>query len=109
MRRFRELADAADWRGVAAQERAAKAVAAAVRTSSKAAWVYCTLGRAYQNLGNFSKALEYHMQHLAIAKEVGDSAGEGQAYANLGNAYESKGAFSKAIDYHSQRLAIAKE
>jgi len=40
-----QLDSAADWRGVAAQERAARAVAAAVRTSmpSTAAWVYCTL------------------------------------------------------------------
>jgi hypothetical protein len=34
---------------------------------------------AYANLGNaqgdFSKAIEYHAQHLAIAKEVGDRAG----------------------------------
>ena len=38
-----QLDGAADWRGVAAQERAARAVAAAVRTSmpSKAAWEYC--------------------------------------------------------------------
>jgi hypothetical protein len=37
-----QLALAADCRGVAAQERAARAMAAAVRTSelSKAAWVY---------------------------------------------------------------------
>jgi hypothetical protein len=51
-------------------------VAAAVRTSmpSKAAWVYCTLSNAYQNLGSFSKALEHHKEHLAISKEVGDRA-----------------------------------
>jgi len=37
-----QLAVAADWRGVAAQERAARAVAAAMRTSmrSKAAWMH---------------------------------------------------------------------
>jgi tetratricopeptide (TPR) repeat protein len=106
-----QLAGAADWRGVAAQERAARAVAAAVRTSmpSKAAWVYCILGNAYQSLGSFSKALEHHKEHLAIAKEVGDRAGEGAAYGNLGIAYESQGDFSKAIKYHAQHLAIATE
>jgi tetratricopeptide (TPR) repeat protein len=90
---------------VAAQERAARAVAAAVRTSmpSKAAWVYYTLGRAYHIAGDFSKALEHHAQHLTIAKEVGDRAGEGgKAYGNLGNAYQSLGDFSKAIEYHTQ-------
>ena len=58
-----QLAGAADWRGVAAQERAARAVAAAVRTSmpSIASFVYSTLGRAYRNLGNFSKAIQYQL------------------------------------------------
>jgi hypothetical protein len=43
-----QLAVAADWRGVAAQERTARAVAAAERTSmpDRAAWVYFTLSRA---------------------------------------------------------------
>ena len=106
-----QLAGAADWRGVAAQERAARAVAAAVRTSmpSKAAWVYRILGKAYQSLGSFSKALEHHKEHLTMAKELGDRAEEGGAYGNLGNAYQSQGDFSQAITYHTQRLAIAKE
>jgi tetratricopeptide (TPR) repeat protein len=106
-----QLDGAADWRGVAAQERAARAVAAAMRTSmpSMAAGVYFTLGRAYQNLGSFSKALEYHKEHLTMAKEVGDRAGEGRAYGNLGNAYDSLGDYAKAIEYHTQDLAIAKE
>jgi hypothetical protein len=72
-----QLDSVPDWRGVAAQERAARTVAAAVRTSmpNKAAWVYCTLGRAYRNLGNFSEVLEHHKDHLTMAKEVGDRAG----------------------------------
>ena len=99
-----QLAGAADWWGVAAQERAARAVAAAVRTSmpSNASFVYNTLGRAYQNLGDYAKAIEYHRQDLTIAKK-------GMACANLGCAYFSQGDFSKAIEYHSQDLAIAKE
>jgi len=75
--------------------------AAAVRTlmPGNASFVYSNLGRAYQNLGNFNKAIEYQTQRLAIAKEVGDRAGEGAAYGNLGNAYESQGDFGKAIKY----------
>jgi hypothetical protein len=88
-----QLDGAADWRGVAAQRCAARAVAAAVRTSmpSKAAWVYCLLGRAYHLLRNFPKTLEHHKEHLTMAREVGDRAGEGGAYGNLGNAYCSLG------------------
>ena len=76
---------------------------------SNASFIYCTLGRAYQSLGDYAKAIEYHEQHLAIAKEVGDRAGEGRAYSYLGNAYWLQGDFSKAIKYHTQHLAIAKE
>ena len=46
---------------------------------------------------DFSKAITYHAQHLAIAKEVGDRAGEGGAYGNLGISYRSQGDFSKAV------------
>ena len=60
-------------------------------------------------LRDFSKAIEYHTQCLAIAKEVGDRAGEGRAYGSLGNAYRSHGDYAKAIEYHSQDLAIAME
>jgi tetratricopeptide (TPR) repeat protein len=106
-----QLAGAADWRGVAAQERAARAVAAVVRTSMQdyASFVYCTLGNAYQSQGGVSKAIEYHTQDLAIAKEVGNRAGEGRAYGNLGISYQSQGDYAKAIEYHTQCLAIAKE
>jgi tetratricopeptide (TPR) repeat protein len=76
---------------------------------SIASIVYCILGRAYDSLGDFSKAIKYHEQGLAIAKEVGDRAAEGRAYANLGNAYQSQGDFSKAVEKHGQHLAIAKE
>jgi tetratricopeptide (TPR) repeat protein len=111
LKMLEQLAGAADWRGVAAQERAARAVAAAVRTSMPdcASFVYCTLGNAYDSLGGYAKAIEHHTQHLAIAKEVGDRAGEGKAYGNLGNAYQSQGGYAKAIEYHTQHLAIAKE
>jgi len=74
-----------------------------------ASYVYCTLGNAYQKLGSFSQALEYHTQDLTIAKEVGNRAEEGRAYANLGNVYQSQGDFSKAIQYSTQHLAFAKE
>jgi len=65
-----------------------------------ASCVYCTLGNAYHSLGNFSKAIEYRAQDLAIAKKVGDRAVEGMAYTNLGSAHQSQGDFSKAIKYH---------
>jgi tetratricopeptide (TPR) repeat protein len=70
---------------------------------------YGNLSNAYESLGDYSKAIEYHQEHLAIAKEVGDRAGEGTAFGNIGNTYQSLGYYSKAIDHHGQHLAIAKE
>ena len=102
------LADAGDWRGVAAQERAAMVVAAAVRhlVPCNSAWVYSALGNAHYTLGDFAKALENHTQRLEISKEVGDRVGESQAYGNLGNACFSLGDYSKAIEDHTQSLAL---
>jgi tetratricopeptide (TPR) repeat protein len=45
---------------------------------------YGNLGNAYRSQGDYAKAIEYHTQRLAIAKEVDDRAGEGKAYGNLG-------------------------
>ena len=38
----------------------------------------------YWSQGDFDKAIKYHKQWLAIAKEGGDRAGEGRAYGGLG-------------------------
>ncbi|XP_066015434.1 tetratricopeptide repeat protein 28-like [Pocillopora verrucosa] len=70
---------------------------------------YGNLGNAYQGLGQFKTAIQYHQRRLEIAKEVGDKAGEGRGYGNLGNAYQGLGQFKTAIQYHQRRLEIAKE
>jgi len=111
LRRLEQLAAADDWRGVVALEPASREVAQDVGTATPdhAAFAYCILGVAYQSLGGFSKAIEYQMQCLAIAKKAGDRVGEGKACGNIGNAYQSLGDVGKAIDYHTQDLAIAQE
>ena len=58
------------------------------------------LGNAFQSLGDFNKAVEYHTLALSIAKDLGDKAGEGGAYSNLGNAFDSLGDFNKAVEYY---------
>jgi len=69
---------------------------------------YGNLGIAYDILGKYKEAIEYHNKHLSIVKEMGDRAGEGGAYANLGNAYGSQGKFQEAKEYHNKHLSIAK-
>ena len=80
-----------------------------VENRSREGRAYGILGNAYQSLGNFQKAIEYHEKDLKIAKKGGDVSGEGGAYCNLGNAYQSLGNFQKAIEYHEKDLKIAKE
>ena len=70
---------------------------------------YGNLGNAYQSLGDYRKAIEYHEKDLKIDIEIGDRSGEGGAYGNLGNAYQSLGDYRKAIEYHEKLLKIAIE
>ena len=69
---------------------------------------YCNLGNAYDSLGDFQRAIEYHEKDLSIAKDVGDWAGEGQAYYNLGISYlnldslnESLAHFRLSVETHN--------
>ena len=64
---------------------------------------------AYYQLHDFNQAVEYHKQHLSIAKELGDRADERHAYHHLGLAYYQLGDFNQAIEYLKQDLSIAKE
>jgi tetratricopeptide (TPR) repeat protein len=67
------------------------------------------LGLAYSNLGQVEKAIEYHEDALAIAREIGDRRTEGNVLGNLGNAYSDLGQVEKAIEYHEDALVIARE
>jgi len=60
--------------------------------------VYGNLGNAYDSLGDYPKAIEYHGQHLKIAVEIGDRLGEGQVYGNLGAVYLNQGNYPRAIE-----------
>ena len=69
---------------------------------------YENLGDACDNLGNFELAIEYYMQYLSIARDVGDKAHEARACRKLGDAFESLSNFKEAIEYHNKHLSIAK-
>ena len=68
---------------------------------------YGNLGKAYQSLGDYRKAIDCHEKSLKIKQEIGDRAGEGSAYGNLGADYEALGEYQKAIKYHVKYLSIA--
>ena len=67
------------------------------------------LGRTYYSIGDYTKAIEYQQQSLAIKREIQDRLGEGIALGNLGIAYQSLGDYAKTIEYQQQRLAISRE
>ena len=70
---------------------------------------YCNLGNAYQSLGQFQQAREYHKQCLSIAIEVGDRHEQGRAYCNLGGTYLSLEEFRQSREHHKKSLSIAIE
>jgi tetratricopeptide (TPR) repeat protein len=70
---------------------------------------YTYLGMAYDSLGDFRRAIEYHEKSLKIAEEIKDKAGEAGCLTNLGIANRSVGEFRKAINYHMASLKIAKK
>jgi hypothetical protein len=68
---------------------------------------YGSLGNAHFSQGHFAKAIEYHTQHLAIAKEVGDRAGEKMAYASLGTDNMHLNEYVKAVAWFEAQHALA--
>ncbi|MBC2701607.1 MAG: tetratricopeptide repeat protein [ANME-2 cluster archaeon] len=70
---------------------------------------YGNLGIAYNSLGDFRKAIEYHEKSLMLKKDIRDRAGESSCYANLGNVYQDLGDFEKAIEYHEKSLMLKKD
>jgi tetratricopeptide (TPR) repeat protein len=68
-----------------------------------------SLGNAYNSLGEYQKAIEFHQQSLAITREIGDRGGEASSYNNLGIVYNPLGEYQKALEFHQQSLAIKRE
>ena len=67
------------------------------------------LGLAYQSLGNYSEAIEYHSQHLDLAKQIKDAEAEQNALCNLGNVYGAVGQYSTAATFYEQGLDLARQ
>ncbi|WP_072621941.1 tetratricopeptide repeat protein [Spirulina major] len=67
------------------------------------------LGIAHHSLGDYKKAIDYHKQSLAIARQIKDKQGEAASLGNLGVAHQSLGEVEKAIDYDQQCLLITRQ
>jgi tetratricopeptide (TPR) repeat protein len=67
------------------------------------------LGRAYADLDEAQKAIEFYEQALVVSREIGDRRAEGFSFDNLGLANVDLGDARKAIAFHKQALAISRE
>lgn len=84
----------------------------AAQRSKQRNWEGQTLGNlgiAYDELGEYHRAIEYQEKRLEIVCEISDRQGEGRCLGNLGTAYYSMGEYHRAIEYHEKALAIDKE
>ncbi|WP_322732528.1 CHAT domain-containing tetratricopeptide repeat protein [Nostoc sp. ChiQUE01b] len=63
----------------------------------------------YYSLGQYSKALEFLQQALAIRKHIGDRAGEGTTLNSIGSVYDNLGQYLKALKFYEQALDIHRE
>ena len=66
----------------------------------------CSLGIAYENLGQYQTSIEYHTKFLEIGRKLDKQEFIGTAMGGLGNAYHYLGEYHKAIEYHKQAFNI---
>lgn len=81
----------------------------ALKTLNLKTDIYCNLGNAYKNSGNFVKASTYCNLFLQISIELKCEVGKSEAHNNLGTVYELLGEYSNAIHCYEQSLKIARK
>ncbi|MEG4211206.1 CHAT domain-containing tetratricopeptide repeat protein [Microcoleus sp. S13_B4] len=64
------------------------------------------LAKAYDELGEKQKALEYYSQSLQLSRTIGDHSLEAVILANIGGVYSELGEKQKALEYYSQSLPL---
>ncbi|AFZ19763.1 CHAT domain-containing protein [Allocoleopsis franciscana] len=64
------------------------------------------LGVTYNELGQYSQALEFYQRALAIRRQTGDKLGEGATLNNIGLVYYKQGQASQALELYQQALAV---
>jgi tetratricopeptide (TPR) repeat protein len=66
------------------------------------------LGRAYDSLSEFQRAIDFYNQALELSRKCVDLGGEATSLEGLGNTYFSLGYCQQAIQFHHQALEIAR-
>lgn len=60
-------------------------------------------------MGDFDQAVECHLEHLRLAKQLGNKVEEARAYSNLGSSHHYRRNFEQAITFHNHVLRLAQE
>jgi tetratricopeptide (TPR) repeat protein len=109
--RLAELEAAHDLLGIVALEREALELVRDLEgaNSGKAGAIHRVLGLGFHGVGQYARALALHVEHKAIAEELGDRAGVATACNNLGLCYSSTGQYARALELHAEHKAIAEE
>jgi tetratricopeptide (TPR) repeat protein len=76
---------------------------------SKRSAAHRALRKAYIDLKQHQRAIEYYQQLLEICQEINDHLGEASSLIGLGNAYNSLKQYEQAIEYYQQSLEICRE
>ncbi len=79
-----------------------------LKNEEKTADTYNTIGRVYDNLGNYEKALEFYNKSLDInLKTIGEIHSEtATTYNNIGRVYYALGNYEKALEFYNKSLDI---
>lgn len=67
------------------------------------------IANIYKEKANYTKSLEYYLQSLKLAEDIGDKKTIAQNLSNIGNIYNVKSNYSKAFEYYFKSLKIAEE
>ncbi len=71
--------------------------------------LYNNIGKAYSDLGNYSKALNFILKSMVIHENLGNKKGMAVTYNNMGYLHEIQGNFEKAAKYMNKSLKLSKE
>jgi tetratricopeptide (TPR) repeat protein len=73
------------------------------------ALAYNSIGVGYNYLGDYKKALEFHIKALKMRKKIGDKKYIASSLTNLGLVYEKLSNYSKALEYYLKSLKLNEE
>ena len=67
------------------------------------------IGTSYSKVGQFQRALDYHLRVLEMRRASNDRGGQAITLSNIGNCYYSLGEKRKALSYYNEALTLMPE